>query len=69
MAKNFLSRSCYNALSNLQLQSRLPEHRSAASLKALLQERRTTSTNVRAALTMGTIPRYSERARFLRFLL
>jgi len=24
MAKNFLSRSCYNALSNLQLQSRLP---------------------------------------------
>ena len=33
------------------------------------QERRTTSTNVRAALTMGTVPRFSERARFLCFFL
>ena len=81
MVKNYLSCSYYDAFSNFQLQSCLPgasQHhsyfaarsRSNAFLSqgvANQQSRSVTtkSTNVRAELAMGTVPRYSDHGSLL----
>jgi len=81
MVKNYLSCSYYDAFSNFQLQSCLPgasQHhpyfaarsRSNAFLSqgvANQQSRSVTtkSTNVRAELAMGTVPRYSDYGSLL----
>ena len=52
------------SITHALLPAALPMRFLTAGCKPAKQERHTKSTNVRAALTMETIPRYSEHARF-----
>ena len=73
IVSNYLLCSCHNAVRNLQLQSRIagvycPQPCQCVLSQPVEQERRTKSTSVRAALTMGTISRCSDSLTFWRFL-
>ena len=68
IVSNYLLCSCHNAVRNLQLQSRIgvycPQPCQCVLSQTVEQERRTKSTSVRAALTMGTISRCSDPSLF-----